>query len=268
MDIKFTRLCNEFNIKAVEKYFDAPEGDFSKLYQELLDDKVLLSELNKQIEKIRIEKGFNKAIFKNGAVDTLDWFAFERILIYILIRFFKPARIIETGVFYGGNTVFALAAIGKNDYGILTSIDYPSLLIKAKNDDQGRHQYVGDSENYNFESEPGFIIPEYLKKNWQLIIGDSLVEIPKLNDKFDFYIHDSEHSMEFLSNELNLVWSKLNKKAIILVDDIDWSNAFSKFVVEKRLFPILLTDNGKDNLRVRIGLAYTGHKNNYCDCFN
>jgi hypothetical protein len=97
--------------------------------------------------------------------------------------------------------------------------------------------------------------PLSLKERWNLIEGDSLAIIPTLDIQFDMYIHDSDHSMQFLLKEMELAWNKLSEDAIFLVDDIDWSNAFYTFVSAKRLYPVLFTDNGKDNLRVRTGLV-------------
>jgi hypothetical protein len=65
-----------------------------------------------------------------------------------------------------------------------------------------------------------------------------------------------------LSKEMELAWNKLSDDAIFLVDDIDWSNAFYAFVSAKRLYPVLFTDNGKDNLRVRTGVVSKKHIRN------
>ena len=121
---------------------------------------------------------------------------------------------------------------------------------------------IGDSELYTTELRPGFMVPEELHDIWTLIEGDSLRVIPALKQKFGLYIHDSDHSMKFLSKELAATWTKLTRDAIVLADDIDWSNAFYKFCCEKRLFPLLLTDNGKDDLRVRTGLIDRTHPRN------
>jgi predicted O-methyltransferase YrrM len=56
-------------------------------------------------------------------IDSIDWFAFERILIYVLIRFLKPNRVLEMGVYYGGNTAFELNSLARNQGGKLVSID-------------------------------------------------------------------------------------------------------------------------------------------------
>ena len=110
--------------------------------------------------------------------------------------------------------------------------------------------------------KPGFIVPDYLKAQWEFVEGDSLAEIPKRRETFDFYLHDSDHSMGFLSAELAAALPRLSSSAVIIADDIDWSNAFFSFCVEQQLSPLLLTDNGKDNLRVRAGLVKLDHPRN------
>ena len=195
----------------------------------------------------------------------MDWFAFERILIYVTIRHLRPATLLETGVFYGGNTLFMLAAVHRNRCGRLISVDYPASAMAA--DREGRHPLVGTTEDYTDEMSPGFIVPDYLKQTWQLVIGDSLRVIPTLAESFDYYIHDSEHSMDFFRKEAAAVWAKKAKSLFLVADDIDWSNGFSSFCCENRLVPFLFTDNGKDDLRIRGGCAWSSHPKNQDPAF-
>ena len=198
-----------------------------------------------------------------------------RILIYVLIRHFKPKKILETGVHAGGNTAFILRAVHKNYlesknkkkfiHKNVLSIDLPDYEIRKKLNKQfnNRHPLVKNLELYDETLNPGFIIPEKYKKYLTIKLGDSLKILKKIKIKFDFYIHDSEHYFSFLNKELNIVDKKTTKNSVIIVDDIDWSNAFYNFCSNKRYYPILFSDNGKDNLRTRIGLIYKNHKNNF-----
>lgn len=262
MDIKETRINNIYNIKSLAFYLGVAEKIFLDLYDEILEDKKFLLEVNERISQTRENDGFRKGIFNMESIDSVDWFAFERILIYLLIRHFKPDNVLETGVYYGGNTAFALHALHINNKGKMTSIDFPDYDIRETNSDSARHTLVGDSELYTPNLRPGFMVPIDSKKRWNLIEGDSLAIIPNLDITFDMYIHDSDHSMGFLSKEMELAWNKLAEDAIFLVDDIDWSNAFYSFCSVKRLYPILFTDNGKDNLRVRTGVVSKRHIRN------
>lgn len=267
MDINQTHQNNIYNLRHLAKYFKVSEEDFLDIYSEIFNDLDFLSDINNQIKFIKSEWKFNKGIFRMDYIPSIDWFAFERVLIYVLIRFFKPKYTLETGVYYGGNTTFALKAIEKNLSGKLISIDYPDSQIRSEMQSNKRHTLVGESELYNNKLKPGFMSPLYLRKNWELIEGDSLKIIPNLKYEFDFYIHDSDHSMSFLTAELKEASKKLKNDSIILVDDIDWSNAFFGFCFSNRLWPILLTDNGKDDLRVRTGIVSMCHPNNNHDSF-
>ena len=258
MDIALSRECNRLNLLQVARYLDQEPELLLGYYNQLLDDSAFLAQLNRQMARARTELHFTKGIFGKPAVDSVDWFAFQRILLYVLVRALRPARILETGVYYGGNTVFLLKGLHDNGEGALVSIDLPdSKAVPAT-----RHPGVGDTELYQPHIRPGFLIPEELEAPWQFIEGSSLDVIPTLEGAFDFYIHDSEHSYNFLYQELTAASPKLTPGATILVDDIDWSNAFYAFCAHERYVPVLLTDNGKDGLRVRSGLVRRNHPSN------
>jgi predicted O-methyltransferase YrrM len=266
LNIADTRKCNLMNLASVARYLSEPVEAIVNYYDELRADRDFLAGINVRLAEAR-RKGFTKGIFRKSRVASVDWFAFERVLIYVLIRYFKPLAVLETGVYYGGNTAFALRALDMNRSGRIVSIDFPDSLIRQTKDIVSRHSLVGDSELYDTSLRPGFIVSADIRGRWDLIEGDSLMVIPQLSGKFDFYLHDSDHSMKFLTREMDAAWAKLSDHGLILVDDIDWSNAFFAFCVRHRLHPLLLTDNGKDDLRVRTGIAVRGHRRNEDDAF-
>ena len=261
MDIADTRKCNLWNLEKLAMFLHIDAAILKGYYREILEDAAFLAGLNERLQTVRRDYGFTKGIFKRGSVDSVDWFAFERILVYVLLRQLRPAYSLETGVFYGGNTAFLLAGLHRNGHGRLVSIDLPDSTIcrEAGIVEHARHPLVGDSEFYDEALKPGFIIPDYLKAHWEFVEGDSLLEIPKRREAFDFYIHDSDHSMAFLSSEITAARPKLSASAVVVVDDIDWSNAFFAYCVDAKVAPILFTDNGKDNLRVRTGMIKLDH---------
>lgn len=254
MDAQLCRALNLMSLEQLAAYLEKDIDRIKQYYQELLDDSSFLNEINEQIRRVR--PLFNKGIFKHEKLDSADWFAMQRILLYVLIRIFRPKRCLETGVFYGGNSSFMLHALRKNQEGELISIDLPGNAL----DQNTRHHLVGRSEDVPMGLDSGFIVPESLKKRWTLIRGDSLQEIPKLHGQFDLYIHDSDHAYSFLKHEMSLVWPKLSAQAVVLADDLDWSNGFFSFCDEKHLFPLIITDNGKSGLRARTGVVYLGHR--------
>jgi len=259
MDPKLAHECNCLNLQAAARFFECDSDRLIGFYDELLGDAEFLEALNERIRWARDEVGFHKALFAKGPVNSIDWFAFERIFIYVAIRHLQPKRLLETGVFYGCNTVFALQAVHRNAIGAVVSVDYPAAMIDAK---ETRHSLVGDSENLPPALSPGFLVPEHLRRNWDLRLGDALQIIPQLPGAFDFYIHDSEHSMKFVFSEMEAVWAKRTDDLFCIVDDVDWSNGFFAFCVRNKLYPFMFTDNGKDGLRVRGGAAWVRHPSN------
>lgn len=253
MDIEQSNWANRCSIGLVSDHFGLKSPDLMALYDELLEDSELVDMANEQFG-IGRSKGFTRGIFGKPDVDSVDWFGFERILMYVLVRHFRPAHVWETGVYYGGNSLFILRALQKNGAGELTSAELPATAVPSGTP---RHPWVRDSEDYDTSAlEPGFLVPPVLRELWDLRIGSSLDLLPTFPGPCDLYLHDSDHSMRFLQQELGLVGPRMADDGIVVIDDIDWNNAFFEFAVQQRLRPLLLTDNGKDELRVRTGVAW------------
>lgn len=249
-------LCRELNGMTLDRlavYLDIPAADIRALYQELLDDTAFLGEINERITFAR--QYFRKGICRHESVDSVDWFAIQRITLYVLVRLFRPGVVLETGVFYGGTTMFILNALRRNAHGTLISIDLPGQLA----DEDMRHHLVGDSEMVPQGLDLGFLVHPDQMSRWEPIQGDSRLEIPKIDRTIDFYNHDSDHSYDFIKQEMALVWPKLSPKALIMADDLDWSNGFFSFCDEKRLYPLIITDNGKSGLLARTGIVKRDH---------
>jgi len=256
MDPKLCRQLNLFSLELLADYLSVDFITIKEIYDELLSDTFFLEELNEQISTNR--RFYQGGIFKHKYLDSIDWFAIQRIILYVIVRLFKPEICLETGVFYGGSTCFILNALRRNKKGTLISIDLPGQIWENKlNID--RHHMVGHSEDIPKGLDIGFIVHKNLKEHLQLIEGNSLEEIPKINKTIDMYNHDSEHSFGFVKQEMGLVWDKLAKNSLIIADDIDWSNGFFSFCVEKKLYPLIITDNGKSGLRARNGLIQLAH---------
>ena len=151
---------------------------------------------------------------------------------YCVTRKIQPETVIETGVCNGLSTLSVLLAIKKNQCGQLHSIDYPYRA------DESLEEFRDDTfESYGgaaipSDKEPGWIIPGELRDHWELIIGKSQKELPKLVTKvnnFDIFIHDSEHSHPCMMFEYELAYEWLNQEGIVLSDDITWNDAFEIF---------------------------------------
>jgi predicted O-methyltransferase YrrM len=261
VNITDSRTCNRHNLELLARFLQSDPATVLGIYEELIGDEDLLTEINAEIASVRGSYAFQKGIFRMETIDNVDWFAFERILLYVLTRLRQPAFVLETGVYYGGNAAFILRALQRNGAGTLVSIDLPDSKI-ADHLRGERHPEVRDSERYTPELAPGFMIPRGLRASWRFIEGDSLEIIPTLTERFDLFIHDSDHALTFMRKELGLALRAMSADGIMVADDIDWSNAFYSFVAEERFYPLLLTDNGKDSLRVRTGVVDLAHPRN------
>lgn len=261
MTIEETCFCNRLSLEVLAKFFAVPAKDFLLIYDELQSDQEFLNDINERIELGFQKYNYQAGLFRKGKLDRFDWFGGQRIFLYVIVRYFCPPIAVETGVLYGGNSAFILRALDRNQTGKLISIDYPVETLSPE-EKQKRHHLVGDSEILPEGFHPGFIIPDNRKSRWDLRLGDSLSVIPSLNEKIDFFCHDSEHSFDFMSKELTLAFDLAKNDAIFMADDVDWSNGFFKFCIDRCLLPLVLPDNGKDGLRMRTGVTWLANPNN------
>ena len=148
-------------------------------------------------------------------------------LIYNLIKFYKPRKILETGVAFGWSTLVFI--LSKTKYSELTSIDlnYPT---------KSSEKYVAKALPYNF------------KKKFKLMMGidhDYLSSFKDKKKKFDFIHYDSDKSYNGRKKNYNLIWEILNKNGCFVSDDISDNFAFYHFVTSKKLKYYVLDYNNK-----------------------
>jgi len=151
-------------------------------------------------------------------------------LLYVICRAVKPDIIIETGVASGSSTTFLLHALEKNGKGHLYSIDLPR---------PSSTNFENDKYSYNAEipenKEIGWLVHENLKSSWTLSLGrsnDILPELLKGLNSVDIFIHDSDHSYEYMLYEFRTAWPFVKQGGYIMSDDIHLNDAFSTFVKE------------------------------------
>jgi len=147
-----------------------------------------------------------------------------RAYLNLVCRYIRPSKIVETGVHAGISSAFILKALEETG-GRLYSIDLPSVEYEA---DDGRiHREV-----FPPKAETGFAVPERLKVNWELILGDSREKLPKLLHsigKVDIFHHDSAHTYDLMTFEYKTAWPYIKEHGLLLSHDADWSNAFKDF---------------------------------------
>lgn len=161
-------------------------------------------------------------------------------ILYFLVRKLKPKIIVETGVAAGESTSYILQAISDNGFGKLYSIDLPFQWYIY-----GNHKLHLDSLPAG--KLPGYLVPEKLKKNWQLILGDTYEKLPQLLKKLgniNIFLHDSEHSDKAMTFEYKTSWPHIEKGGLLLSDDVSYTKAFGKFLKNKKLKGFIFKDLG------------------------
>ncbi len=160
--------------------------------------------------------------------------------LYFLVRKLKPEVVIETGVAAGESTGYILKAMKDNKKGTLYSIDLPFQWYIY-----GNHELHLDSLPAG--KMPGYLVPENLKTNWHLILGDTYIELPKLLKQFkkiDIFLHDSEHTDKTMAFEYKKAWPLIKKGGLLLSDDVSFTKAFANFSKLQKTKGIVFNDLG------------------------
>ncbi len=156
-------------------------------------------------------------------------------MIYFLVRCSKPEVMIETGVAHGVSSWTILNAMHKNQKGKLYSIDLPNLDTKKTYNVE------------NFSQQPGWVVPEMLRKRWELQLGKSSDLLPPLLNKLgtiDIFFHDSDHSYENMMYEFQATFDAVKQGGLIISDDVHKNSSFPEFVNEKKIIAVQLLAKG------------------------
>ena len=127
---------------------------------------------------------------------------FDCETIYALVRAMRPSVVVETGVCYGVSSAYILEALKANGRGVLYSIDLGNTPDEPPND---------------------FFVRPVLKDAWQLIIGDSKQELPRLLTRLgqvDLFHHDSLHTYEHMTWEYETAFPHLGPRGVLSSHDV------------------------------------------------
>jgi predicted O-methyltransferase YrrM len=162
----------------------------------------------------QFKKNFIPYLTTLGNVQNAGDLRFHAITLYVIARALKPENIIETGVAQGKSSAILLLALETNKKGRLCSIDLPNPTGKKLAD--GAFTSTG-------QRDIGWMVPDYLRSRWDLILGDAKIELPKAlksMNKVDIFFHDSLHTYEHVQFEIETVKSKM-KDGVIIVDNLE-----------------------------------------------
>jgi len=152
----------------------------------------------------------------HGALDQSSS-AMDCETLYLTVRAAKPTVIVETGVLYGAMTWHAIEAMRRNGGGVIHSVDLP----RPKDD----------------RTPPlGILIPDQLRCDWHLHLGDSLKILPDLLrdlGEIHMFNHDSHHTVEHMLLEYGLAHNAIVPGGLLTSHDVVHSkhspNAFLLF---------------------------------------
>jgi predicted O-methyltransferase YrrM len=145
----------------------------------------------------------------------MEWF--KGPLLYFLVRRLPAAHLVETGVASGVSTSFILQAIKENGAGSLISLDLPNADPLAQ---------IPPKAN------PGWIVPDELRRNWILRLGDARQVLPNVVQELpelDVFLHDSLHTYDHMLWEYGVAWAHLRPGGLLLSDDVGFNSAFADF---------------------------------------
>jgi predicted O-methyltransferase YrrM len=174
-----------------------------------------VAEIKRYVTEIRSNEEFSKSLDDNrntpGRRRSSSWGLSPTlgVVLYVVCRQVRPATVVETGVASGVSSSYILQSLEDNKAGTLHSIDVPL-----------------------WETQSGWVIPDYLRHRWRLITGQSSDRLPPLLEEvgtIDVFLHDSEHSYENMLWEYQTAWTHLRSGGLLLSHNIDSSSAFSDF---------------------------------------
>jgi len=134
----------------------------------------------------------------------------RRIGWYALIRITKPRVVVETGVDKGLGSCVIAAALQKND-----EDGYPGFLY-------------GTDINLN----AGYLLESPYDKYGEILYGDSIMSLERLDENIDLFINDSDHSVDYEMREYLTISEKLSDSALIVGDNSHFSDKLLNFANE------------------------------------
>jgi predicted O-methyltransferase YrrM len=131
----------------------------------------------------------------------------RRIGWYAVARATKPRTIVETGV----------------DKGLGSCVLTAALIRNAQEGREGRY--------YGLDINPsaGYLLAGRYADYGQMLYGDAVESIGKLDGAVDLYVSDSDHSADYEAAEYAALAGKLSDRAIILADNAHVTDKLLEF---------------------------------------
>ncbi len=154
---------------------------------------------------------------KTGGLNYWQVSESELSFIYAVVASMKPEIVVETGVGPGTTSYSILSAL-ESSGGRLLSFD------------------LGVDYGENVPSRPiGFVVPAELKKRWKIVLGNTRDTLPANIGSLgppDIFLHDSDHSYDHVTFELETARGAMKDRFLMLLDNCDWTNATNDFAMK------------------------------------
>ena len=130
--------------------------------------------------------------------------------LYGLVRWQRPAVVVEVGGYLGMSSSFILKALA----------------------DAG----LSDAQVYSVEFDPecphGVLVPEELRAGFVPLHGrvEDLLKQNQLPISIDLYLHDSSHRYAHMLWEFRAFWKRLRSGGMMISHDVNFNAAFAEFV--------------------------------------
>lgn len=134
----------------------------------------------------------------------------RRVGWYALVRALKPQFVVETGV----------------DKGLGACVLAAALLRNAEDGHPGR--YLGTDIN----PRAGFLLGEPYSQVCQVVLGDSVDTLSRLDGPVDLFLHDSDHRASYERREYEAVAPNLAERAVLLTDNAEVTTVLLDYAAE------------------------------------
>lgn len=204
---------------------DCGIGTAQKYFSELKSDSGLSGHVNRMTLNSVLK---DYADLNPGYGRRLGWYA--------MIRATKPRVVVETGIDKGlGSCVIASAILRNRLEG------FPG-------------KYFGTDIN----RQAGYLFTDPYSCAGQILYGDSIDSLSKMDEPIDLFINDSDHSETYEAKEYLAIHSKLSYRAIILGDNSHATSALFDYAKTNNKRFCFFSEKPKDHFYpgAGIGICY------------
>jgi len=220
-------------IRKLAKRDMVPKRVWRKVHHSVLEEARAVPGFDQVMErKVYIEGYLAELDRRYGANYFAGWVNLvDALFLYWAVRRAKPKTIVQTGVSNGLSSAFMMLALAKNGpEGRLHSIDLPCIFDPAEAwwTQQGTIYGVVIPQG----KSSGWMVPEVYRHRFEVEVGDAKALLPPLIDRLDtidMFFHDSDHTYNHMTFELDQAVRKLAPNGVIIADDIAWNASLWDF---------------------------------------